>query len=259
MKQSHQASEQTTVDLIRRKENGGYSEPQLVLPALIVLARNSSGVTTSQLIRELVSTLKPKGRDAQLISGRNDTYFTQKVRNLKSHNTLTGKKLATYKGKKWKITDSGETFLEENQIVVEALVNQGFTASSISDIEGDFSHVVIEEGSVEVRNLKQRKRSQKLRQKAIEFYKNQNNGRLVCRACEFDYSIFYGQHGEGYIEIHHLEPISGLEVEGSVSILSEAIKKVAPLCANCHRMVHYKKGKMLPVVELRGLVEQNKR
>jgi hypothetical protein len=73
-----------------------YSERELLLPALVLLDLNQAGLTTSDLIRELTVILKPDGPDGEILAGRNDTYFSQKVRNLVSHRTLEGPGLETY-------------------------------------------------------------------------------------------------------------------------------------------------------------------
>jgi 5-methylcytosine-specific restriction protein A len=59
---------------------------------------------------------------------------------------------------------------------------------------------------------------------------------LVCQACGFDFAEKYGQLGAGYIEAHHLKPLSQL-VEG-VPITFSIKDDFAVLCANCHRMIH---------------------
>ena len=65
-----------------------YTEKELLFPALLVISNKIDGLTTSELIRELTNKLNPQGRDAEIIAGRNDTYFSQKVRNLISHKKL---------------------------------------------------------------------------------------------------------------------------------------------------------------------------
>ena len=57
-----------------------------------------------------------------------------------------------------------------------------------------------------------------------------------CQACGFDFAITYGPMGEGFIEAHHLRPISGLEEGATVSF--EAATDFAFPCSNCHRMIH---------------------
>ena len=71
-----------------------------------------------------------------------------------------------------------------------------------------------------------------------------------CFACGFEFSRVYGPHGEGFIEIHHLKPISSYTGDTNVS----PEKDLVPLCSNCHRMVH-RKEKMLTLNELRGMID----
>jgi 5-methylcytosine-specific restriction protein A len=58
----------------------------------------------------------------------------------------------------------------------------------------------------------------------------------TCQACGLDFAFRYGEIGKGYIEAHHLKPISTLE-EGA-AVKYEVAKDFAVLCANCHRMIH---------------------
>ncbi len=67
-----------------------YTERELILPALALLDQHAAGLTTSDLIRELTAILEPDGHDDEILAGRNDTYFSQKVRNLVSHRTFGG-------------------------------------------------------------------------------------------------------------------------------------------------------------------------
>jgi len=67
-----------------------YSEHELILPALDIIDRNP-GIDTSDLILQLVKVLSPDGVDLEILAGRNDTKFSQKVRNLVSHHTLDQK------------------------------------------------------------------------------------------------------------------------------------------------------------------------
>ena len=60
-------------------------EGELVIPALRA-ARNRGGeITMTQLIEDLTHEFEPSGTDAEILFGRNDTHFSQKVRNLVSH------------------------------------------------------------------------------------------------------------------------------------------------------------------------------
>lgn len=65
---------------------GQVTESDLVGPTLRLLAASPNGqMLTSDLITELTLIFNPTGKDAQIVPGRNDTYFSQKVRNLISH------------------------------------------------------------------------------------------------------------------------------------------------------------------------------
>lgn len=61
----------------------------------------------------------------------------------------------------------------------------------------------------------------------------QANGRLVCEVCGFDFAAVYGLAGTGYIECHHIQPISEYEV-GQTTTLAD----LALVCSNCHRVLH---------------------
>lgn len=92
-----------------------YSERELVLPALALLDRNQAGLTTSDLIRDLALILKPDGPDGEILAGRNDTHFSQKVRNLVSHRTLEGPGLEIYDPARQhhSITPAGRRYLAD--------------------------------------------------------------------------------------------------------------------------------------------------
>jgi 5-methylcytosine-specific restriction protein A len=56
----------------------------------------------------------------------------------------------------------------------------------------------------------------------------------TCKACGFDFAQFYGNLGEGFIEVHHRTPVSQM----GESYLLDPVKDLVPLCSNCHQMVH---------------------
>jgi hypothetical protein len=63
-----------------------YTEGEIRLAALVALNASKTGtLTTSELIGDLSSFMNPRGTDAKIARDRNDTYFSQKVRNLISH------------------------------------------------------------------------------------------------------------------------------------------------------------------------------
>lgn len=63
----------------------------------------------------------------------------------------------------------------------------------------------------------------------------------VCQGCGFDFSNVYGELGEGYIEAHHLNPLSERAEKEWSNELRTSLAEVTVLCANCHRMIHRKR------------------
>ena len=92
-----------------------YSERELIIPALDFIRANPQGVTTTEMIDHLIGILNPTGYDMTILNGRNDTHFSQKVRNLKSHNTLEDADLVNYQrianNGFWTITPAGIQYL----------------------------------------------------------------------------------------------------------------------------------------------------
>ncbi|MCP4547071.1 MAG: hypothetical protein GY835_11450 [bacterium] len=58
---------------------------------------------------------------------------------------------------------------------------------------------------------------------------------------------FYGDLGAGFIEMHHLKPLSSGERKTT-------LRQIVLVCANCHRMLHRRGADPLPVAELRRII-----
>ena len=236
-----------------------YSEPELIMPALRKLAEHPQGLTTSDLIKILERELKPTGHDARIIPGRGDSYFSQKVRNLTgSHRTLERHSLAKVKGNRYFITNEGIMHLKEDELKYNSLREQGFSKKQIrKEAKKDYAELIIEEGVSILTEALHRRRSRRLRRYAIEAYRK-TNGSISCIICGFDFGKMYGGYGEGYIEMHHKVPINIVDERGVKEKLPDALKKVVPLCSNCHRMIHRKRKKLLSIEELKQLIQNNK-
>lgn len=55
-----------------------------------------------------------------------------------------------------------------------------------------------------------------------------------CFVCGFNFGKVFGRLGEGFIHVHHLQPLSEIGREYEV----DPIKDLRPLCPNCHAMIH---------------------
>ena len=70
-----------------------YSENDLIPFALEIINQNNDGIDTKNLLIQLRIKMNPKGEDTESLLNRPDDKFSQKVRNLKSHETLEKKRL----------------------------------------------------------------------------------------------------------------------------------------------------------------------
>lgn len=77
-------------------------------------------------------------------------------------------------------------------------------------------------------------RSRSIRVAKVRIFEREY-GRVFCENCAFDYEERYGERGRGFIEVHHLLPLAAL-LPNTITSLSDLML----LCANCHRMVHWK-------------------
>ncbi len=92
-------------------------------------------------------------------------------------------------------------------------------------------------------------RSKDARQACIEHHG------CVCHVCKFDFGRFYGFRARGFIEVHHLRPISQENKKEQIDPKRDLI----PLCPNCHRVAHMRGTKEEPISikQLRAMVKQH--
>jgi len=107
-------------------------------------------------------------------------------------------------------------------------------SNAVSRIENDETSETdsVKEGQVLYKLHKVRERDRKI----VEAKKKnvlKDKGELKCEACDFDFEKKYGQMGKGYIECHHLIPLSNFQTTKETKL-----DDLAMLCSNCHRMIH---------------------
>lgn len=250
------------------------SERQLILPALYLMSISpDKSVTTSDLIKKLEVMLQPQGVDATIISGRNDTHFSQKVRNLKSHDTFeVYGNLADYnrsgRDGRFTITTNGLKLLNENYDFLKSVISNDYQWDDTKTVLEEFAKsvknkrpltyidedTIIREGYQKQVNTKVYERSKKLRDAALRYYTK--GGHIACHACAFDFKLFYGNIGDGFIELHHSKPVFMYEDEDQDKKISDAITNLVPVCSNCHRMIHRNWNKPIEVQELIANIHQ---
>ncbi|MDD2534855.1 MAG: DUF3427 domain-containing protein [Eubacteriales bacterium] len=71
----------------------------------------------------------------------------------------------------------------------------------------------------------------------------------VCAVCGFDFGKTYGLMGDGFIEIHHKNPLYQNDAEINIDPAMDLI----PLCPNCHRMIHRDRSRVITVDDLKRI------
>jgi len=77
----------------------------------------------------------------------------------------------------------------------------------------------------------------------------QTDKKLSCQVCGFSFLDKYGELGAGFIEAHHLFPISQL-----TETTETKIEDLALVCSNCHRMLHRRRP-WLSLDELKTILQ----
>ena len=108
------------------------------------------------------------------------------------------------------------------------------------------------EGDRKLRLHYEIERSQSL-VKAFKRYKKTINETLKCEICGFSFCETYGVLGKGFIEVHHIEPISQRKQSKETTF-----KDLILVCSNCHQMLHRKlySKEYLSIEELRQIVKR---
>jgi hypothetical protein len=96
-------------------------------------------------------------------------------------------------------------------------------------------------------------RSGKLRLQARDYWREKLDG-LRCLACRFSFERRYGALGADFVEMHHLVPLGS-----SRRRQDNDVRKLVPLCANCHRIVHIRPKEALSMATLKRLLAANSR
>lgn len=77
------------------------------------------------------------------------------------------------------------------------------------------------------------------------------NPLLPCEICDISFKTKYGLVGEGFIEAHHIFPISELTEETQTKV-----EDLILVCSNCHKMIH-RKGSLLTVEQIKSILVSN--
>ena len=195
-------------------------ESDLKLPALFLINLKNGELKTSELSNLLRDILKPSGEDLTILANRNDDHFSQIVRNLTASKRPFVKngfiERDAKPGSPLFITAKGKQYLKSREAELRYLLTNDFQYSDIKEHLKEMEkgerkkltfdeNIIIREGVKRLAKNKVYERSVKLRNYAIEHFTKK--GHIACNCCSFDFENFYGNHGRGFIEMHHVKPI----------------------------------------------------
>ncbi|MDB3086414.1 restriction endonuclease [Clostridioides difficile] len=119
---------------------------------------------------------------------------------------------------------------------------------NINTINIELETEIRKEGKVKYVYGKQYERNPRNRIEAIKYHGTK------CIVCGFDFEKTYGDRGKGYIEIHHIKPLSSVGEESNINPKTDLV----PICSNCHRMIHRKKDNVLSIDDLKQIIKDSK-
>lgn len=141
----------------------------------------------------------------------------------------------------WMIHHAPDGFVGEDTEVCSEVLESDDPLESFVVSEG-------KEGKKVARYVTKYERKPKNRNAAIKIHG------YKCMACNFEYEKFYGEIGKDFIEVHHVKPLYSLEQEEEINPETDLVC----LCANCHRMIHKKRGSIMTVDELKGVIQRHR-
>lgn len=139
----------------------------------------------------------------------------------------------------------------DGMLVRAKAIEAAILAGETLEVDDDFDEASSVEGRTIQAFQRRYERDPKLRALKLESVRKAGLP-IACEACSFDFGAFYGEHGEGYIEVHHVIPLH------STGVTTTRLEDLALLCSNCHRMIHRRQPWLNPS-QLRYRIVQAKR
>ena len=112
--------------------------------------------------------------------------------------------------------------------------------------EGEYQNEQLIEGTQKAIYVNVFERNMALRQQSIKLFG------CNCYICSFNFENVYGIRGKGFIEVHHIVPLSEIRQEYSANPAD-----LRPVCSNCHSMIHRFKP-FLTIAEISDLLALQK-
>jgi len=141
---------------------------------------------------------------------------------------------------------SGDRLRKLEEAIAAASIRKSIETIVELDLDSLRAEEAFEKGGKKQRFTNYYERNPRLRAAAIL-----HHGRR-CQICDFDFGEVYGERGAGYIEVHHLRPVSSLVAETKIDPKTD----MTVVCSNCHRMIHRRREKILSPEEMKKLIRR---
>ncbi len=192
------------------------------------------GITNQSVISKFITQLKPAIKDAKHFDDLLESW-------LRADSTELQEIILKY--------TSG---LRDEKIVRNAFYKASEQDILLSEEFGvDPNDIEFKEGKEKLQLHLIKERNRHLVEKAKSIWLGNNEGNVNCTICSFSFSKTYGRIGQGYIEAHHIIPISILAKDTIVKI-----SDLAPICSNCHSIIHRYRP-WLTMNQLKNAIEKN--
>lgn len=141
-----------------------------------------------------------------------------------------------------RFTKTGQT----NKYKIEFIDPKDVQQDIDEDIDYYKEQTLLKEGKIQNYYGKRYERVPENRKRAIEIHG------LTCSICGFDFEKVYGLRGRGFIEVHHVNPLSSFENEQNVNPATDLL----PVCSNCHRMIHRIRENVLSIEDMKQILRK---
>jgi len=120
-------------------------------------------------------------------------------------------------------------YWEMHNEVAEAIERLGWIKKFENESRNESNTFLpIFEGESQRAEVNTYERSLRARRLCLEHYGSS------CFICKFDFNSKYGNKAAGYIQVHHLRPLSEIARRYQV----DPIQDLRPVCPNCHAVIH---------------------
>jgi 5-methylcytosine-specific restriction protein A len=222
--------------------NPKWHRDEIILALDLYFDKNLGPIDASNpkiiALSEVLNTLPLFSHKPEKLTFRNPNSVTLKLANFRALDaSYVGKGMQSYSR-----LDS-DVFIEFSSDVsrLNSIANQIKLVVKDDKLRSDITFIgddeisgldIVMEGQVLYRMHKLRERDKKITE-AKKKKVLKELGELKCEACSFNFEVAYGRIGTGFIECHHLIPLSEFEVNKETKL-----EDLALLCSNCHKMIH---------------------